>query len=303
MPTPPPASGWTADLSKWADYFDTPPEQGLNLGHQFYNAKPSLTSFYDAGKGGLVLRAMRSTATAGFAYAAPWLQSKKTLTFGSGTLTIQATLPKGLALWPAIWMVPQSEHDGATACRYLDSAGHCSWPTIGEMDIFETINDAEADPYIWQTLHMGKIGTGANTAISQLPQSPSNRWPQASAGSNGGLPAAWWNTRHTLEFTRHEGFLQWSVDGQITQTITQDQVLTFLNNGKNRPSSYGSSAIAPFDGSNQFNLIFNIAVGGTWPCANVNCGTSDRSQPITKCPVNDAPMDMIIHSLSFQPYI
>ena len=34
---------------------------------QFYNAKPSLTSFYDAGKGGLVLRAMRSTATAGFA--------------------------------------------------------------------------------------------------------------------------------------------------------------------------------------------------------------------------------------------
>jgi hypothetical protein len=44
-----------------------------------------------------------------------------------GTLTIQATLPKGLALWPAIWMVPQSEHDGAIACRYLDSAGHCSW--------------------------------------------------------------------------------------------------------------------------------------------------------------------------------
>jgi hypothetical protein len=142
-PTPPPASGWTADLSKWADYFDAPAEQGLNLGHQvdppfqgcpqtthlscstrahcrwsdrarlvgeqpkpdwavahtvvltsnplsarslttnltgaqsacsigcaalqFYNAKPSLTSFYDAGKGGLVLRAMRSTATAGFA--------------------------------------------------------------------------------------------------------------------------------------------------------------------------------------------------------------------------------------------
>jgi hypothetical protein len=45
----------------------------------------------------------------------------------AGTLTIQATLPKGLALWPAIWMVPQSEHDGAIACRYLDSAGHCSW--------------------------------------------------------------------------------------------------------------------------------------------------------------------------------
>ena len=33
-PTPPPASGWTADLSKWADYFDTPQQQGLNLGHQ-----------------------------------------------------------------------------------------------------------------------------------------------------------------------------------------------------------------------------------------------------------------------------
>ena len=33
-PTPPPASGWTADLSKWADYFDAPIQQGLNLGHQ-----------------------------------------------------------------------------------------------------------------------------------------------------------------------------------------------------------------------------------------------------------------------------
>lgn len=62
----------------------------------------------------------------------------------------------------------------------------------------------ESDPFIWQTLHMGKLGTGGNTAISQLPQSPSNRWPQASAGSNGGLPAAWWNTRHTLEFTRSD---------------------------------------------------------------------------------------------------
>jgi hypothetical protein len=29
---------------------------------------------------------------------------------------------------------------------------------------------------------------------------------------------------------------------------------------------------------------------------------ADRSQPIAKSPVNDAPMDMIIHSLSFQPH-
>lgn len=300
-PTPPPATGWTADLSRWTDYFDVPAEQGLNQGHQFYNANPSETSFYDKAKGGLVLRAMRSTASAGFAYAAPWLQSKKNLTFGLGTLTVSATFPKGIGLWPAIWMLPQSEHEGALPCRYLDSQGHCSWPTMGEMDIFETVNDAETGSYIWQTLHMGNVGSGPNTAISQLPQSPANRWPQAKSGSNGGLPAAWWATPHTLQYTRHDGFLQWSIDGEITQTVTQDQVLTFLNNAHNRPSSYGSAAIAPFDDSNPFNLIFNVAVGGLWPCETVNCGT-DRSAAIPNCPVNNAPMDMIIHALSFQPY-
>ena len=91
--------------------------------------------------------------TNGFAYAAPWLQSKgpttkvflkastkasrrtcqtpnipfvdgqhvptakSTLrrinppspqkTFGLGTLTIVATVPKAVGIWPAIWMVPQ----------------------------------------------------------------------------------------------------------------------------------------------------------------------------------------------------
>jgi hypothetical protein len=29
---------------------------------------------------------------------------------------------------------------------------------------------------------------------------------------------------------------------------------------------------------------------------------ADRSAAIPNCPVNNAPMDMIIHALSFQPY-
>jgi len=290
----------TADLSQWEHVFDAPTEAGENDGHQYYNAHVADTSFYSVEQGGLVLRAMRSSATSGFAYAAPWLQGKRT--FGIGTYTIVATIPKGIGLWPAMWMVPQSQHDGVIPCRYSDSRGHCSWPTIGEIDIFETVNGVDSkNAYVWQTLHMGKLGSGTDESISQLPKPGSNQWPVATA-MGGGLDNAWWSKPHTFSFVRHNGYLQWSIDGQITQTITQSQVQGFLDSVHNRPSSYGSISMAPFDDSNAFNIILNIAVGGMWPCSKVSCGSGGRSDPIPDCPVNDAPADMIIHSLTFQPH-
>ena len=66
--------------------------------------------------------------------------------------------------------------------------------------------------------------------------------------------------------------------------------------------SYGDRDIAPFDETNPFNIILNIAVGGDWPCnVGASCGDS-RADPVAGSSLNDVPKDMLIHSVTFDPY-
>ena len=59
-----------------------------------------------------------------------------------GYFEIRAKLPEGHGSWPAIWMLPNSIHEGKP------------WPECGEIDIMEHIGRKQDD--IWFSLHSGR---------------------------------------------------------------------------------------------------------------------------------------------------
>ena len=287
--TPPPKASrlWRVDLSQWSDYFLAPPMPGRNHGRQYYNANPAETSYFDDGK--LVLPILAKSSKPGYAYSTAFLQSRQT--FGAGRLDVRAKMPKGLGAWPAVWFLPQDQLDGKKACRYKAASGKCYWPTVGEMDIFETVSGHMADPDVHQTLHLGRAGTG----MSMKRSSVGSKWVPPNP--------AWWDQPHTFSFIRSDSVLQWIIDGQVTYSMTADSVYGFTTDPSinNRPSSWGDQKMAPFDASNEFNLIINIAVGGTWPCSQVGCaGGTDQLLPNSS--LNDGSKAMVIESITYQSF-
>ncbi len=90
-------------------------------------------------KGDLVLRGMVNdflpNDNAAFLTGGVWSKYKKT--FGFGRVEVRAKFDVAQGFWPAIWMLPQVNHD-------------LSWPHGGEIDIMEHFRD---NPYINHTVH------------------------------------------------------------------------------------------------------------------------------------------------------
>lgn len=260
---------WAVDLSRWSDYFLAPATPGNNNGRQFYNADPSKTSYYDENLGALVLPIIPKSSHPGYAYSTAWLQSIKT--FGAGRLNVRAQMPKGMGAWPAVWFLPQDQLNGVAPCRYkADYTGECKWPVVGEMDVFETVNGHRTDPNVYQDLHLGKAHTGMDMSRSEI-SGLAQRSPE------------WWDVPHDFGFHRNDSVLEWLLDGEVTHSVSADTVYGYTTDQyvHNRPASYGDNKMAPFDSSNEFNLVINIAVGGAWPCAEL---------PGTQCVGDDATL-------------
>ena len=90
-------------------------------------------------EGDLVLRGMVNdflpNDNAAFFTGGVWSKYKKT--FGFGRVEVRAKFDVAQGFWPAIWMLPQVNHD-------------LSWPHGGEIDIMEHFRD---NPYITHTVH------------------------------------------------------------------------------------------------------------------------------------------------------
>ena len=96
-------------------------------------------TLYAFEKGDLVLRGMvndfLSGDNAAFLTGGVWSKYKKT--FGFGRVEVRAKFDVAQGFWPAIWMLPQVNHD-------------LCWPYGGEIDIMEHFRD---NPTVNQTVH------------------------------------------------------------------------------------------------------------------------------------------------------
>lgn len=105
------------------------------------------------------------------------------------------------------------------------------WPMSGEIDIFESVGQSANTAY--GTIHYGQP------------------WPDNShqGGSILMQPGKWSDDFHTYAIEWEADQIRWYVDNLLYSTITSADVA---------PEDW------PFDGRNDFHMILNLAVGGTW---------------------------------------
>lgn len=174
-------------------------------------------------------------------------RSSKSIKYGR--IEVEAQLPSGDWLWPAIWMLPKDNVYG-------------DWPRSGEIDIMESRGNNYTYP------------SGGNNIVSST-----LHWGPDS-GNDG-----WWRTNHknkALHTTYASGYhtygLEWSpkyvfsfIDTRLLQVMYVNFNKPFWEKGDfptsdsngsriENPWAGGGSA-TPFD--QDFYLILNVAVGGT----------------------------------------
>jgi beta-glucanase (GH16 family) len=129
--------------------------------------------------------------------------------------------------WPAFWMLGEG-------CR----SSRCDWPKVGELDIMENINGANA---WWGTFHCGV-----------LPGGPCNE-PGGVGGNVWGFSPTLQNAYHIyrLEFDKSTSpeELRWYVDG--TQRFT-------LNSSRFDATTWKAAT------NHGSFILFDLAIGGDW---------------------------------------
>lgn len=168
-------------------------------------------------------------------YTSARLRTKNKADWQYGRFEIDAKMPQGQGLWPAIWMLPTENVYG-------------QWPLSGEIDIFEAVNsNAAGGNEIHGTLHYGRP------------------WPNnVNSGTAFEPEQSIWDEFHTYAIEWEEGEIRWYVDDVHYATQTDDGWFTLAWQGQDDGFQVGEGA-APFD--EVFHLILNVAVGGDWPGA------------------------------------
>lgn len=120
--------------------------------------------------GCLVLKAIKTTDENGDAYyTSGKVNSQNKQDFTYGKIVVNARVPEGQGLWPAIWMMPQVESRYGT------------WPKCGEIDIMEVLGSDTSTAY--GTIHYGEphasqqgIVTLGSSAFSRVFHQYSVEW-------------------------------------------------------------------------------------------------------------------------------
>jgi len=131
------------DSAKWTY------EVGFIRGHeaQYYTGKRIENTRVE--NGNLIIEARKEHyLTAGYTSGSVNTKYKKEWLYGK--IEVRAILPKGVGIWPAIWMLGSN----------IDKV---SWPNCGEIDIMESIG---YDPsMIYMTIHTGLFNGSKSTQI------------------------------------------------------------------------------------------------------------------------------------------
>lgn len=180
-------------------------------------------------------------------YASGKIVSQGKASWLYGRIEARARVPGGQGVWPAIWMMPETNAYGG-------------WPRSGEIDILETINlgapcdtcEGGRENRIFGTIHFGK---GAGEAHRQH----SGPFPMPPSADGFHVYAVEWSP----------GLIDWFVDG----------VRYFRATAEDWKPVDDKAGPAPFD--QPFHLILNLAFGGAWPEGANAQGVDEAALPAT----------------------
>ena len=167
----------------------------------------------------LVLRSQRQQAGLySYTTGAVWTKDKA-FWKPPARVCVRAKLPAGgNGIWPAHWLMPNTK-----AC----------WPTNGEIDVMEMINN---DGVLHGTYHWSAEGEcGRNFQLGNMINITNNNWNDN------------WH-EYAVEFTMD--YIAFVLDGQVYSNVTRTQ-------------SHKGHRVILFDVP--YYLILNTAVGGPWP--------------------------------------
>jgi beta-glucanase (GH16 family) len=172
------------------------------------------------------------------------LRTATTFSFRYGRLEVEAKLPKGDWLWPAIWLLPEDQAYGL-------------WPASGEIDLMESRGNAATYPAgglncFGSTLHWGPY----------FPDDPYQLTTAQYCSSEAGLDEEF----HTYGLVWNEEEMYTYIDSESNKVLDLSIDQSFFQRGGWSNASTdnpwkGQPNNAPFD--QKFYLIFNLAVGGT----------------------------------------
>ncbi|KAJ9048475.1 hypothetical protein DSO57_1034796 [Entomophthora muscae] len=173
------------------------------------------------------------------------LRTVNSFNFKYGRVEVEARLPKGDWIWPAIWMLPKDHAYGG-------------WPASGEIDIVESRGNSD-----------DCFGDGVSTVSSTLHWG--NHWSKSMYELTTGKVKAPKGkdfskrfTRFTMEWT--DKYIRTWADDKLVLNVEFKQPFSKLANfTKDDFNPWANSErrteYAPFN--QEFYLILNVAVGGT----------------------------------------
>lgn len=162
------------------------------------------------------------------------MRTVNSFAFRYGRVEVNARLPAGDWLWPAIWLMPKSNAYG-------------TWPASGEIDLMESRGNRNL------------VQGGTNIGVEQVghtlhfgPHPGLNGWPTAHASRNS-APGNGFNNafhRYGLEWTPNS--LTFTIDGSVVSTVSAGSGFWVRGNfaanapGTDDPWRHGT-LMAPFD--------------------------------------------------------
>jgi len=205
----------------------------------------------------LVLEA-RNKPTAGYRYTSARVDTKGKLDMLYGKLEVRALIPTGTGTWPAVWMLPSNP-------KYRDLSPDTNFQRYlndGEIDIAEGVG---TDPH-------NVYGIAHSLAY------PAD-----------GPDRSYYNVTHVSDndTVYHDYGMEWTPT-RITFTVDNEPFFTMR---KQPGVDYHSW---PYD--QQFYLIINLALGGSW-------GGNDRKNfPLDGVNPNALPASLKMQSIVYYPY-
>lgn len=152
-------------------------------------------------------------------YTSARLLSQNKFAFTYGTVEARIALPAGKGIWPAFWMLGEN----------IDKV---SWPTCGEIDIIEAVND---DHIVYGTHHWASNGS------------------HAQYGNN---TADYYGKSTTIDITQFHNYkMTW--DKEFIRIFVDDFMYQEID------IKDASNDMGTFH--KPFFFILNVAVGGSWP--------------------------------------
>ncbi|XP_071483948.1 beta-1,3-glucan-binding protein-like [Diadema antillarum] len=177
------------------------------------------------------------------------IRTVDSFSFKYGRLEVQAKMPTGDWIWPAIWLLPKHGAYG-------------EWPASGEIDLVEARGNTDLRDATGTSVGVDQVGSTMHWG----PFWPYNGYPKTHATKNLADGETFGNSFHKFVLDWTPSDLKFYIDDDLILTVNPPTGFWDLGDfgteapGIENPWANSPNKLTPFD--QEFYIILNVAVGG-----------------------------------------